>query len=142
MPAANCVDTSKEAVEALFAEAGKFCNCYSLDFDRFVFWQNGKSTSSINYLLISGNEKRTLADKKNYLDQFKIWCQGRNLDFDDVLLKDENDLRFSLVQYLASYRVKTKSGEMLLPKTTTMNKMISMLKSELERLSGKYLNCN
>lgn len=137
MPAENCVETSKEAVEALFAEAGK---CLILVFYLATIFKSFLFLICDTFFCISGNEKRTLADKKNYLAQFKIWCQGKKLAFDDGLLKNLKELEFAFIQYLASYRVKPKSGdtgETLMPKMTTMNKMISMLKSELERLSGK-----
>ena len=90
---------------------------------------------------LQGNSKATLAQKKQNLDNFVIWWLGQpeNEEFDD-LLKNKDELKFALVHYLESYRVKEKSsGEMIRPKTNTLNKMKSMLVCELSRLSGKFI---
>ena len=93
--------------------------------------------TNYNPFLFLGNNPKTLYQKQNHLKHFQTWCNGKDLIFED-LLKDEKALQFRLVQYLESYRVKDKaSGELVRPKTNTMNKMNSMLKSELSRLSGK-----
>ena len=56
------------------------------------------------------------------------------------MLKDAKGQQFRVVQYLESYRVKDKkTGALIRPKTNTINKMKSMLKSELFQLSGESI---
>lgn len=105
MPGNNFVETSKEAVQALFAEAG--------------------------------NTKKTLNEKKLVVQQFQKWCAEKNIGFED-LLKDDKLLKFSFIEYLESYRVKSKSdGQLIRPKAGYLNKVKSHLKTELTRLSGE-----
>ena len=78
--------------------------------------------------------------KKQTLDQFIVWCQGQDDvdDFDDVM-KDFPQLQFLVVQYLEGYRVKEKgSKELVRPKTNTINRVKSMLTTELSRLTGNF----
>ena len=74
------------------------------------------------------------------MDQFIVWCQGQD-DVDDFeeVKKNFNELKFYVVSYLESYRVKDKvSKELVRPKTNTMNRIKSMLTTELSRLTGKF----
>ena len=77
------------------------------------------------------------------MDHFVVWWKGQpeNDEFED-LLKSKDELKFAMIHYMESYRVKDKtSGEMIRPKANTLNKMKSMLVSELSRLSGKIIHC-
>ena len=92
----------------------------------------------LTFFLLLGNKPRTLNEKKNAMLNFKKWCEGQNLNLDEVLIKDAKALRFRLVQYLESYRVKDKkTGQLIRPKTNTLNKLKSNLKTELAQLSGE-----
>ena len=77
-------------------------------------------------------------EKKNVMNNFQKWCEGQNLNF-EVLKNDDKAMGFRVVQYLESYRVKDrKTNKLMRPKTNTLNKMKSMLKSEVAQF-GKYL---
>ena len=85
-----------------------------------------------------GNKPKTLNEKKNVMNNFQKWCEGQNLNF-EVLKNDDKAMGFRVVQYLESYRVKDrKTNKLMRPKTNTLNKMKSMLKSEVAQF-GKYL---
>ena len=73
------------------------------------------------------------------MEQFTKWCNKdeNETSFED-LLKDSEELRFKLVEYLESYRVKEKSsGELIRPKAGYLTKLKSNLTTELTRLTGK-----
>ena len=88
-------------------------------------------------LYFLGNTKATLKQKEKTLDQFKQWCTKQSLTYDEII-KEKNDLKFAVIQYLESYRVKDKkSGNLIRPKKNYLNKIKSMLKTELAQASGK-----
>ena len=80
------------------------------------------------------------------MDQFVVWFKGQEENDDpendfDELLKDAKRLQFAFIQFLESYRVVdkgSKTKELIRPKANTLQKMKSMLRSELSRLSGKF----
>ena len=107
-------------------------------------WRQNHVKWKITFLkYFLGNKQRTLNEKKNAMINFKKWCKGQNLNLDEDLIKDAKALTFRLVQYLESYRVKDKkTGQLIRPKTNTLNKLKSNLKTELAQLSGKsFWNC-
>ena len=105
------------------------------------FWTYTKTGDTSTYkklLRFLGNKPKTLNEKKNVMNNFQKWCEGQNLNF-EVLKNDDKAMGFRVVQYLESYRVKDrKTNKLMRPKTNTLNKMKSMLKSELAQF-GKYL---
>ena len=74
------------------------------------------------------------------MDKFVVWCLGQDdvEDFDE-LKSDFKQLQFMFVQYLESYRLKEKGSEELVrPKANTLNRIKSMLSTELSRLTGEF----